>query len=113
APVFVGRRDRLKQALLNVAVNALEAMPDGGALAIVLRREGERAHITVRDDGPGMPPEIVDRIYDMHFTTKSGGTGIGLYVARAVVEAHRGEIRVATGPDEGTSIHIVLPVEPA
>ena len=110
AHALVGRRDRLKQAMLNVAVNALEAMPEGGVLGITLTTEGSVAHIAIRDNGPGIPPEIIDRVYQMHFTTKSGGTGIGLYVARSVVEAHKGKIRVATGPGEGTTVHIQLPL---
>lgn len=107
---LLGRRDRLKQALLNVAVNALEAMTAGGVLGIRVTAENDQTHITIGDNGPGIPPEILDRIYQMHFTTKSGGTGIGLFVARSVVRAHNGEIRVATTPGKGTTVHIHLPL---
>jgi signal transduction histidine kinase len=109
---LLGRRDRIKQALLNVAVNALEAMPDGGTLTIGASAIAEHAEIVIRDTGGGVPPEVMERIYDMHFTTKTRGTGIGLYVARSVVEAHQGAIRITTTAGEGTAVHIRLPLAP-
>ena len=110
APVpFTGHRDRLKQALLNIAINALEVMPDGGRLAVHLENGDGQVRISVRDSGPGIPPEQQSRIYKMHFTTKSGGTGIGLYVARSVVESHGGEIQVETAAGRGTCFQIILP----
>ena len=109
---IVGRRDRLKQGVLNVAINALEAMPEGGLLGLALARDGDTARLAVRDTGPGIPPEIVDRIYAMHFTTKSGGTGIGLYVARSVVLAQLGTIAIDTAAGAGTTVHITLPLAP-
>jgi len=109
-PVRVlGTRDALKQALINLGVNALEAMPHGGALRMGLENHGAKATIAVADDGPGIPPEIMDRIFTMHFTTKGGGTGIGLYVARVVVESNGGEIRVASEPGRGATFQIELP----
>jgi signal transduction histidine kinase len=107
---IVGRRDRVKQALLNVAINALEAMPQGGTMVVTLERDGANARLAIRDDGPGIPPEIVEQVYAMHFTTKSGGTGIGLYVARSVVLAHHGTIGVESAPDTGTVVHVTLPL---
>jgi signal transduction histidine kinase len=109
----VGQPDRLKQAMLNILINALEAMPKGGMLDIALERSDGRASITVRDNGPGIPPEVLDAIYDMHFTTKSGGTGVGLYVARSVMQSHGGTIDVAAVPDGGTSFTLKLPLAPA
>ena len=109
----VGRRDRLKQALLNVAINGLEAMPEGGLMGIALRRDGETARIAVRDSGPGIPPEISRRIYAAHFTTKSGGTGIGLYVARSVITAHQGTIRLESTVGAGATVDITLPLASA
>lgn len=103
------QRDRLKQAMLNVAINALEAMPDGGKLIIEVEEQGDGVRVGFRDSGPGIPPEVLSNIYNMHFTTKAGGTGIGLYVARAVAEAHGGEIRVESSSGGGTSLGIYLP----
>jgi signal transduction histidine kinase len=105
-----GFRDRLKQALLNLAVNGLEAMPRGGTLSLCLAAEDGHARIIVGDTGPGIPAEIVPRIFDLHFTTKASGTGIGLHVARSVVTSAGGEIEVETAPQKGTSFVIQLPV---
>ena len=74
------------------------------------QRDGT-ACITVQDDGPGIAPDSLNAIYDMHFTTKSGGTGVGLYVARAVVQAHRGTIEVDSGPGDGTRFTLTLPLQ--
>ena len=110
---LVGHADRLKQALLNILINALEAMPDGGELAIALEALGGTARISVRDTGPGIPPEVLDSIYQMHFTTKSGGTGVGLYVARSVVQSHGGMIDVQSGDGGGTAFTVTLPIAEA
>lgn len=110
---LVGQADRLKQALLNILINALEAMPDGGELAIDLAPVSGSAHISVRDTGPGIPAEVLDRIYHMHFTTKSGGTGVGLYVARSVVQSHGGMIDVKSADGSGTAFTVTLPLADA
>jgi signal transduction histidine kinase len=107
---LVGQADRLKQAMLNILINALEAMPDGGALSMALERRNGTARISVQDNGPGIPPELLGAIYEMHFTTKSGGTGVGLYVARSVMQAHGGTIEVHSTPRHGTSFTLTLPV---
>jgi signal transduction histidine kinase len=107
---LAGHRDRLKQALLNIATNALEAMPDGGQLGVALDAENGHATLSIRDSGPGIPPEVLSKMYSMYFTTKSGGTGIGLYVARSVVESHGGEIQVDSCGGEGTCFRVNLPL---
>jgi signal transduction histidine kinase len=107
---LVGHADRLKQAMLNILINALEAMPNGGMLGIELQRGAEAVQLTVRDSGPGIPPELLAAIYDMHFTTKSGGTGVGLYVARSVVQTHGGTIEVQSAPSAGTTFTVTLPL---
>ncbi|HSP99503.1 MAG TPA: ATP-binding protein [Candidatus Dormibacteraeota bacterium] len=109
--VLVGHADRLKQALLNILINALEAMPDGGELAIRLEPVDRAARISVRDTGPGIPAELLERIYQMHFTSKSGGTGVGLYVARSVVESHGGVIDVHSAAGAGTLFTVTLPTD--
>ena len=109
--VLIGHADRLKQALLNILINALEAMPDGGELAIRLEPVERAARISVRDTGPGIPAELLDRIYQMHFTSKSGGTGVGLYVARSVVESHGGVIDVHSAAGAGTLFTVTLPID--
>jgi len=109
---LIGNADRLKQAMLNILINALEAMPDGGALTMALERRNGSARITVQDNGPGIPADLRGAIYEMHFTTKNGGTGVGLYVARSVVQAHGGTIEVQTARDAGTTFTLTLPLEP-
>jgi signal transduction histidine kinase len=108
--ILVGSADRLKQAMLNILINALEAMPEGGQLGIALERHNGTAHITVQDNGPGIAPELLGAIYEMHFTTKTGGTGVGLYVARAVMQSHGGTIDVRSAPGEGTAFTLILPL---
>ena len=109
-PVRVlGARDALKQALVNLGINALEAMPHGGTLNLDLAVADSKATISVVDSGPGITPEMGEKIFAMHFTTKGGGSGIGLYVARAVVESNGGEIRVSSEPGHGATFRIELP----
>jgi signal transduction histidine kinase len=106
---IAGQRDRLKQAILNVAINALEAMSDGGALELRLEALPEHAEVLITDNGPGIPEDLRQRIFDMHFTTKTSGTGIGLYVARSIVEAHGGEISVGSAPGRGSEFRLRVP----
>jgi len=105
-----GHRDRLKQALLNVAINGLEAMPNGGRLQIDVSVQDPTVNITMRDNGPGIPDELLDEIYHVYFTTKKVGSGIGLYVARLVMESHGGDIQVDSKPGAGACFTLTLPL---
>jgi signal transduction histidine kinase len=107
---LTGHRDRLKQALLNLAINGLESMPDGGEMGVEASVGDGNAVISMRDSGPGMPPEVIKEIYKMHFTTKGGGTGIGLHVARSVIQAHGGDIDVESAMGMGTCFRVTLPL---
>jgi len=106
---IAGQRDRLKQAILNVAINALEAMSGGGALELRLEALPEHVEVLITDSGPGIPDEVRRRIFDLHFTTKTSGTGIGLYVARSIVEAHGGQITVGSAPGRGSEFRLRVP----
>jgi signal transduction histidine kinase len=106
---IAGQRDRLKQAILNVAINALESMSDGGALELILEALPDEAEVRIIDTGPGIPAEVQPRIFDIHYTTKTTGTGIGLYLARCIVEAHGGEISVENRPGRGSEFRLRLP----
>jgi signal transduction histidine kinase len=109
---MVGARDRLKQALLNVAVNALEAMPRGGRMTMELSDSGGCARVAISDTGPGIPAELLERIYESDFTTKGNGSGIGLYVARTLVRWHGGTIQAHSGEGQGTRVEVALPLVP-
>ncbi|MBN6054660.1 hypothetical protein JYK22_22145, partial [Nonomuraea sp. RK-328] len=104
-------RAPLENALLNVLVNALAAMPDGGRLTIETARAegGERVRLTVRDTGHGMPAEVAEHAFEPFFTTRERGTGLGLCSARGAVEEAGGRTTLASRPGRGTSVHMHLP----
>jgi signal transduction histidine kinase len=102
---------KLRQALLNLVLNAIQASPRGASVQIAVSRECEGARITVRDDGVGMSPEVLDRIRKPYFTTKEGGTGLGVAVARGIVEQHGGRLDIKSAAGKGTTVTIVLPVK--
>ncbi len=105
--------DRFSQALLNVFLNALEAMPHGGELAVRLAAApGNRIAVSVRDTGSGIAPEHLATIFDPYFTTKSQGTGLGLAIVHKIVEAHGGEVSLRSAPGQGTEVTFLLPAEP-
>lgn len=109
-----GNKDYLKQAFLNIAINALEAMPEGGALRIWLRREGDRVEVAFVDEGPGVAEAFLRQIYNLYFTTKSQGSGMGLFAAQLVVaDAHGGtiEIRNSQSPTKGACVTCRLPIK--
>jgi len=104
--------------LLNLLVNARQAMPNGGRLILRLSHDDPAGlvDLMVRDTGCGMPPEVLRRIFEPHFSTKAGpdetgkgGSGLGLTSCREIVEAHRGRIRVESAAGKGTAITVRLP----
>jgi PAS domain S-box-containing protein len=111
-PIFVkGDSDLLKQALLNVIINGCQAMPDGGPLKVTtLPGADGYAHILVADRGVGIGPEAKDRIFNLYYTTKSDGTGIGLAQAFRAVQMHNGQIRFESELGVGTTFEILLPL---
>jgi signal transduction histidine kinase len=103
----------VRQAVLNVAINAVQAMPRGGTLRVRLRREPAAVLLEVADTGAGIPEEVRHRIFEPFFTTKASGTGLGLAVVKRIVEGHGGEIAVATPPGGGTVFALRFPLSPA
>ena len=102
--------DLLKQALLNVIINGCQAMPEGGPLTVTTSRDSNgSACITVTDRGIGIAPEVRDRIFNLYYTTKQGGTGIGLAQAFRAVQLHNGSIRCDSEVGVGTTFEIALP----
>jgi signal transduction histidine kinase len=104
----------LERVLLNLCRNAAESLPpEGGRVSLALREIGppRELRLTVRDNGRGMDEAALGRIFEPFYSTKPGGTGIGLSAAREVVRRHRGTIMVESSPGEGTSFHVRLPLE--
>jgi signal transduction histidine kinase len=98
------------QALLNLALNACQAMPDGGTLKIGCRAASRRrVEISVEDTGVGIPPEHLGRIFDLYFTTKEQGSGIGLSMVYRIVQLHGGEVEVQSTPGRGTRFRLIFP----
>ncbi len=103
-------RDLLKQALLNVVVNAVEAMPSGGRLEIGALPSGSECLFRIADQGPGIPPEIRNKVFQLYFTTKGKGSGIGLAMTFRVVQLHGGTIDFTSEVGQGTTFWIRLPL---
>jgi two-component system, NtrC family, sensor kinase len=105
--------DQIQEVLLNLLTNAVDAMPEGGALRIETELESGAAVVRIADSGPGIPPESRDRIFEPFFTTKETGkgTGLGLTVCRQIIQAHRGTIEAIDGPGGGATFEIRLPLD--
>lgn len=110
---FWGDRTLLRQALTNLITNAEQAMPGGGHVTLGARRGEGGVDLSVTDEGVGIPEAIQSRIFDLRFTTKDDGTGIGLAVVQQIVRMHGGRIRLRSTPGEGTQITLQLPVRSA
>jgi two-component system sensor histidine kinase PilS (NtrC family) len=101
---------KLRQVFLNLGINAIESMPEGGRLTIATKRIDHEVTISFQDSGVGIPPENVREIFYPFFTTKDTGTGLGLSIAYRIVEEHQGTITLASTPGQGTTFRVVLPV---
>jgi two-component system sensor histidine kinase BaeS len=110
-----GDPERLRQVLLNLTGNALRHTPSGGRVEVKVRG-GERCSIEVRDDGPGIPPESLERVFDRFYrvdrarSRSDGGSGIGLAIVRAIVQAHGGSVSAANAPGGGAVFTVLLPI---
>jgi len=103
--------DLFKQALLNIVINGAQAMADGGTLTIrAHRQDSDDAQIEVQDTGPGIPPAIRDKIFNLYFTTKKSGSGIGLAMTYRIMQLHNGSIHFDTRVGEGTIFYLTLPL---
>jgi len=110
----------LRQLLLNIMMNGLQAMPEGGALSVKarllaeesrnFRTDSKRILIEIEDEGPGIPPHLREKVFEPFFTTKAGGTGLGLAICNSIVRRYNGEIWVEKAKSGGTEVKIVLPI---
>jgi len=105
--------DFLKQAILNVVLNGVQAMPQGGTLSVSARREDEIVITEIQDQGGGIPPEIQDKIFELYFTTKKGGSGIGLAQTYQIMQWHYGSLDFESVMGQGTKFHLRLPLAEA
>ena len=104
-----GHREQIKQVFLNLALNALQAMPAGGELHITATQDGDFVVIRFQDTGPGISEEARDRIFNPFFTTRSEGTGLGLAITQRIVSAHKGRIEIEETSAQGTVFALTLP----
>ena len=111
-PRVRGDEELLRRALMNLIVNACQAMPEGGQVTVTTATdEGGVIRVTVTDTGTGIPPENLERIFKMYYTTKTDGTGIGLPLVRRVVELHHGSVEFLSTVGRGTTVIVRLPLE--
>jgi signal transduction histidine kinase len=111
SPVVANVDERmLKQAVLNLMLNGVQAMTGGGDLMLSVAPRGRDAVIDVTDTGPGIAPDVLDKIFHAYYTTKKGGTGIGLAMAKRIADEHGGSIAVQSEVGKGTSFSIVMPL---
>ena len=108
-PQILVDRDKLKQAFLNLILNAIEAMAGGGSIAINVSKKDSYLNISIKDTGPGIPDEQHDKVFDLFYSTKSGGTGVGLAITKNIIHAHGGNIRFEKLV-EGAEFIIELPL---
>jgi signal transduction histidine kinase len=100
----------LKQVWLNLLQNALEAIPEGGRVRVVLDQAGAKVRVSVADDGPGIPQEVLARLGEPFFTTRAQGTGLGLYLSRQLVQGAGGRLEIESREGDGTRVHVELPL---
>jgi signal transduction histidine kinase len=105
--------DLVKQALLNIVINGVQAMPDGGLLTIAARRRDDDVEVEVSDQGNGIPSTLRDKVFNLYFTTKKTGSGIGLAMSYRVMQLHNGSIEFESHEGRGTTFWLRFPAAPA
>jgi signal transduction histidine kinase len=110
-PMMEVDRGLLRQAVLNLVKNGLEALSRGHELTLASRRDGDAVEVIVSDDGPGISDEVAKRLFEPFFTTKPQGTGLGLSIARQIVEEHGGDLRWGNRPGGGACFTLRLPIK--
>ena len=108
-PEITADADMLYQAFLNILINAMQAMPDGGKILINASLANDMVTVSVDDEGMGIPEEHLEKIWDPFFSTKEKGTGLGLGIVKNIIESHGGIVRISNRPGCGARVKIELP----
>ena len=103
-------QDRMKQAFLNIVNNAMESISGPGNVMVSLEKQENTVCITVKDSGVGLTPEQIQHIFDLDYTSKEKGLGLGLPLAHEIIKGHGGEIHVTSEPGNGTVFKILMPL---
>jgi len=109
-PEISADADMLYQAFLNILINAMQAMPEGGVIDVKVTAEDNTVTIVFEDEGEGIPEDLIEKIWDPFFTTKAKGTGLGLGIVKNMIESHKGSVRIDNKAVAGTRVKVILPV---
>jgi signal transduction histidine kinase len=111
-PIILMDREQMKQAILNLLLNAIQAMPGGGHLTLRGQnsKDGQWIHVSIQDSGVGIPDEDMGKLFDPFFSTKEGGVGLGLSIAHRIIDQHHGNIEVESAHGKGTLFTLWLPI---
>jgi len=110
-PETYADREVMRQAVENLVKNALQALPSrDGRVILQSRAVDSEIRVSVADTGPGIPPEHIEKVFDLYFTTKEGGTGVGLPLVRQALEMHAGDVEVDSDQEKGTVVTLRLPI---
>ncbi len=110
-PEIVADSDMLYQAFLNILINAMQAMPDGGKIYVETRPNKNTVNIFFEDEGSGIPEEVMEKVWDPFFTTKEKGTGLGLGIVKNIIESHGGNIHISNRSTCGARVKVEIPIE--
>jgi two-component system NtrC family sensor kinase len=111
-PPVICDSDQLRQVFLNLILNAIDAMPDGGTLTVRTEAGPTMALVEIADTGVGITPEVRERLFEPFFTTKPSGTGLGLSISAHIVTQHGGQLLVESQEGQGSTFRVVLPYQP-
>lgn len=105
-----GEEHHLKQVFINLLKNAIEAMEDGGTLKITAMRDADKLKIHFKDDGPGIPSQLAERVFEPFYTTKAAGTGLGLLISQKITQEHGGSLAIDSTQEHGACVIVTLPL---
>jgi signal transduction histidine kinase len=110
-PEIMADGDMLYQAFLNLLINGMQAMPEGGVIEVTIEEQNRAIWVLIEDEGSGMPPQIMEKVWDPFFTTKEKGTGLGLGIVKNIIESHDGLIRVDNRKEKGARVTVKFPLD--